>query len=193
MAREVHTPIFNNRTFAFEQPALQFCVGFPYQQFSSRADYAMPRNPAPLRAGSHGVTCSTRPAAQSQRARQLPVRRDAPARDLLHQPVDRFPRHFFDRRSSLLPASSERKSGLAPTWRRATLVQQRRPTSHLTFQKCCCIYPALCAPTVAPTDAFCEVRCFQSSASEPLSRSPLQVITDTKQPGQSRSILPLTA
>lgn len=30
MACEIHTPIFNDRTFAFEQPALQFCVGFAY-------------------------------------------------------------------------------------------------------------------------------------------------------------------
>jgi hypothetical protein len=117
MAHEVHTPIFNNRAFAFEQPALQFCVGLAYQQFSARTDDSMPRNPASLRAGSHGVTCCPRPTPQSQPARQLTVRRDATARDLLHQPVDRFPRHFFGRRSSLLPAHAKRKSGLVLTWR----------------------------------------------------------------------------
>jgi hypothetical protein len=127
MPREVHTPIFNNHTFALEQPALQFCEGFAYQQFSARADYAVPRNPTSLRAGSHGVTCCTRPTAQSQPARQLPVRRDATARDLLHPPVDRFPRHFFGRRSSLLPACSERKSGLVLTWRWPTCSKGGQP------------------------------------------------------------------
>ena len=76
----------------------------------ARADHAVPGNSAAARACRHRVTNDARAAGQPKRARELSVGGHAPARDFLHQAVDRFPGH---RHLSLRPRRKMRSGRLA--------------------------------------------------------------------------------
>ncbi len=91
---EVYLAALNRNGFGLEQFSLLCCDRLSDQKPPTGANHAMPRDSPAGGTRGHGVADHPRPAPQLERSRKFAVRRHAPARDLLHQAIDRVPGRF---------------------------------------------------------------------------------------------------
>lgn len=179
MRDDIHPPAIEVSSLSFEQPALQARHRLLRQKPPARADHAVPRNALSGGARRNRESGCPRPARQPQHLRELPIRNNPPARDLLHQRVNSAPAtrnfsHFPPRFSS-----SARLQFSVSTRLRANL-KRRSSISHLINKKGLHILSQ--AARSVPRRIF-----------DTCSSASISLMTDTMQPCLKSSIIPLTA
>src|SRR5580700_2171836 len=91
----VYRAAFGGDPFRLEKPSLQPSHGLANQEPAAGADDALPGDRSATRACRHGVANGARSTWKAERLGQLSIRCYAPARDSLHQAIDRFPGHLL--------------------------------------------------------------------------------------------------
>lgn len=92
-APQVGRAAFDGHALGLEQPALQPGMRFGNQQPPAGANHAMPGDASSARTRRQGVSDRARATGKAKRSREVSIGGDAPARNLFHEVINRFPGH----------------------------------------------------------------------------------------------------
>jgi hypothetical protein len=157
------------------------------EQFAAGANHAMPGDRPTARAGRHRVSRCPRAASQAQRFREFSVRCYAPARNSFHQFVDWIPGHAVLRSPAyrIEVRQIRRISIEAGCSTGDDFIQPGRQIKHLNKYGGFRLGKLLSRTPLQSWKAFV-------SAVERSSKDAPELITDSKQPPELWSIVPLT-